>query len=183
MKKIRSLLSCIALSLFVFACNSSSGPKEVLIKNKFKIQLPEYMHPNKGLNKDASLAYINGQKEIYVMVVEDSFEEVRKVLTDYELNDHLPFGLDSYCQIRCSNTEGSFLTTADFTKLKQQTINGLKAYVFENTRTINQVNTYYQIVLIEGKDTYYQVVAWTLANRKDKHKTTLEKMCFSFEEL
>ena len=141
------------------------------------------MRPRNSLNEDASLVYMNGLKEVYVMVIEDSYESIEQFIVESDWEDEYTNDFDGFCQLVCRHDGEYFLTPDDYKKLKDSNINGLNAKIFENTRLVNNINAYYTLALVEGKDTYYQVIAWTLPDRKNKHKETLENMINSFEEL
>jgi len=173
----------ITIILSFFSCNFSSEPKEITIDDKFKIMVPGYMRQRNSLNEDASLVYMNGLKEVYVMVIEDSYDSIEQFILENDWEDEYTNDFDGFCQLVCRHEGEFFLTPNDYKKLQDGNINGLKAKVFQNTRIVNNINVYYTLALIEGEDTYYQVIAWALPDRKNKYKETLENMINSFEEL
>ena len=177
------ITTSLITTLLLFSCNSSSEPKEIVTNDKFKVQIPGNMTPANNLNKEASMIYAHMRQEIYIMVIEDTFEEIKTAIIENDLEDEYSLGFDLFCELVSNEEEDTFLVIDDRDKLKKTTINGLNARFFEDSRKINGVNIFYKIALIEGKDTYYQVIAWTVASRKDRHNTTLENMIYSFEEL
>jgi len=183
MKQNLYLLTSALIISALFSCNFSSEPKEITVENKYKIVVPGYMRSRNSLNEDASLVYINAMKEVYVMVIDENRESIDRFIEDNDWEDEYTTDFDGYCQLVCRQDGEYFLTPDDYKKLQDGTINGLKARFFENTRMINNIKAYYTLALIEGEDTYYQVIAWTLPDRINKYKDTLENMIRSFEEL
>ena len=182
-KSIFLFITTLLITLLVSSCGTSSEPKEIVTNDKFKLQIPGIMSPANKLNEDASMIYAHMRQELYVMVLEDTFEELETIFIESELDDEYIVDFDLFCELVSDEEEGAFITIDDRNKLKETTINGLKARFFEDSRKLNGINAFYKIALIEGKDTYYQVIAWTVASRKEQHNTTLENMIYSFEEL
>lgn len=180
-------LYILTISLIIastlFSCNFSSEPKEITVEDKYKIVVPGYMRSRNSLNKDASMVYINSVKEVYIMVIDESRERIDQFIEENDWEDEYTTDFDGYCQLACRQDGEYFLTPDDYKQLKDGTINGLRARFFENTRMINNVKAFYTLALIEGEDTYYQVISWTLPDRVNKYKETLENMIHSFEEL
>ena len=175
------LLMLISQLLLMSSCGSPES-REVVIENKFKMQLPGYLSSN-NLNEDASLMYANLLREVYVMVMEDTFEAMHNALVENELTDDYSSDFNGFCKLVSNDESDAFLITDDRPKLKDTTINGMQSRYYENTRKINGVDAYYKLALVTGKSTYYQVIAWTLASRADRHDKALKEMIDSFEEL
>ena len=177
-------ITTILITLFVSSCGTtSSEPREIVTNAKFKMQIPGNMSSANRLNEDASMIYAHMRQELYVMVIEDPFEELETIIVESDLEEEYSLNFDLFCKLVSNEEEDAFLIVDDRDKLKETTINGLKARFFENSRKVNGVNIFYKIALIEGKDTYYQVIAWTITSKKDRHDTTLKNMIYSFEEL
>lgn len=140
------------------------------------------MKSTTALNEDASLQYMNAFRDIYVMVIEDTFEEVENVIVN-ELLDDFPEGFEGFCELAGMNEEDSFIINSDLEHLRNEQINGLTAKVYENIRNFDGIDAYYKIALIEGKDTYYQVVCWVSDKAKDKYEKTINDIVNSFTEL
>lgn len=181
-KKAIFLVSAMALAALFFSCNTQA-PREVIINDAFKMQIPAYMRSQKNLNETATMVYASAIKEIYAMVIEDKAEHIAQIITDNNLSGVIHADLDGFSKLAGGNEGEFFLTPADLDKLKDGVIHNLKAKLFENTRKINGVTIYYKIALVEGENTYYQVIVWTLADRKAKHEEILENMLRSFEEV
>lgn len=147
------------------------------------MQIPKFMRSQKSLNEAASMVYASNIRELYVMVLEDPVEQIEQVISENDLDDVINIDLDGFSQLIGSNEGEYFLTPTDLEKLKDASIHNLKARLFENTRKINGINVYYKVALVEGKNTYYQIIAWTLAERKIKNKALIDNIINSFEEL
>jgi hypothetical protein len=182
-KSIFTLFFVLLSQLLLLSSCESSKPREVVIDNKFKMQLPGYVSDQKRLNEEASLMYANLLREVYVMVIEDSFEEMNNAIIENDLVDDYSLDFDGFCKLVANNETDAFLVKDDISKLKSTTINRMSSRFYEGTRNITGADIYYKIALVKGKETYYQVVAWTLASRADRYGEVLGEMIYSFEEL
>lgn len=167
----------------ILLAGCSTEPQEVVIDNKYKLTLPGDLTSTTRLNDDASFQYYNGFKELYIMVIEDAFDEVYTSITDLELEGEYPFNFEGFCMLACSGDENVFAGVSDREKLEKTTINGLDARTFDNVRTLNGIEVYYKMALVQGKETYYQIITWTLPERSEKYGTVMEDMINSFTEI
>lgn len=177
------ILLLFTVSAILLATSCSSEPREVVIDNKYKMDIPGDLISTSQLNDDASLQYFNAFKELYVMVIEDTPDEVYAAITELELEGEYPFNFEGFCMLACSGEEDVFAAVSDRQKLKNTTINGLNACTFDNTRTINDVDVYYKMALVQGDETFYQIITWTLPQRSKKYDTVMDDMINSFAEL
>jgi hypothetical protein len=49
--------------------------------------------------------------------------------------------------------------------------------------TVEGIDVFYSIGIYEGKDSYYQVLAWTLKSKQYSYKTKMNKILYSLAEL
>jgi hypothetical protein len=146
--------------------------------------IPGNMKPTNALNDGASLQYQNRLQELYIIVIDNAKEEFMNDLVDNDLLDIYPASFEGYCDLLSDheNNSGVFLEQQDKHLLTRETIHNLPATTFENVRRIEKMDIYYKIALIEGKEHYYNVVAWTLASRKKRFEKTIATMIASFKE-
>jgi hypothetical protein len=163
--------------------SSESKTEKIIANNKFSINLPDYLEETKDLNKDATLQYLNPVREVYVMVIEDDKKELHDVLIENELQEIFPANVEGFARLTGSAEEDAFLIIDDWENMRDTTINNLPAIVFENSRKIDGVSIYYYLAFVEGKDTYYQILTWTLAYREKLYKNTFQEIIYSFKEL
>ena len=70
-----------------------------------------------------------------------------------------------------------------FMDVKNTKINGLNAKTFSVTGKVDGIDAFYKIAYIEGKDTYYQVLIWSLLKKQEKYTPEMEKIIASFKEI
>lgn len=183
MKSIINLLPLFCCTVLFFGSCKSKPPREVVIDDKFKMEIPGFMSPVRNLNADASLQYQNLIRDMYVMVIEDEPEKVYSAIIENEWGEEYTLDFEGFCKIVASKDSNSFVIYDDRDKFKNERINGLNAYTFENSRTINDIDVYYQVALVQGKETFYQVICWTAAKKQKRHQQAITDMIYSFAEL
>ena len=65
---------------------------------------------------------------------------------------------------------------------KNLTIDGHPAVQYVFPATVSGINAHMWITLVDGKNGYYHITAWTLASRKDANARVLEQVVTTFHE-
>jgi len=175
MKKIFALCIFVALT----SCSESKEVETITIKNKFTVQLPEYLSETQDLHQGASLQYQNALKEFYVVIIDEPKQEyfdIAATTTDFSAD------FDGYHDILKTGLEGD-IAEIKITPTKDLQINGLKAKTFSLTGDIEGIPVYYEVAYLDGKERFYQIVTWTLETSKDKYKEPMQKIINSFKEI
>lgn len=177
-------LGLTALIILLASCDAMVKKVEVVTDNKFKLQLPDYLADVKGdLNDEAQLQYMNGLREVYfVALYEPKSEFDNYIEIGVFEGDDSDSPLDIYADLLNEMTEES----SENYKLKQRidtVINGNSAIVCHQTKKVDGIDTYFVTAFVQGVSDYYQIYSWTLLERKDRYKSQLEEMIFSFQEI
>ena len=183
-KNMIKFLGLTALILLLASCDAMVKKVEVVTDNKFKLQLPDYLADVKGdLNDEAQLQYMNGLREVYfVALYEPKSEFDNYIEIGVFEGDESDSQLDIYADLLNEMTEES----SENYKLKQRidtVINGNSAIVCHQTKKVDGIDTYFVTAFVQGVSDYYQIYSWTLLERKDRYKSQLEEMIFSFQEI
>lgn len=168
---MKKLLALTALVILLISCNSNTEYQTVKVKNKYSLELPDFLSEVQNLNPEASLQYQNPLKEFYVIVL----DEPKADFTD-------PISLEEYKNILRTNLEAS-LENPTFSPIRDTVINGLKTKLSSLSDKTDGIAIYYQFAYIESKTHFYQILTWTLENRKDKFSQDMDKIIASFKEL
>lgn len=173
MKKI------VALCLFtiLLSCDSKEV-QTVTVKNKYTLQVPDFLSKSSDLHEDASLQYQNALREFYVVVIDEPKEDFYSIA---ETTEDFPADFEGYHQILRSGLEQE-IGKVDITPTKDTQINGLKAKTFSLSGEIETIPVFYEIAYIEGKDRFYQIVTWTLKDNKEKYGEQMRNIVSSFKE-
>lgn len=185
----------VFLSLFIFsfalnACQSSSKKeskeaefKTLNVKNKFSLDIPSLLKVDSTLSKDASLGLANPIKELYTIVIEDPKNEFFNAITENGLDSVYSKDLAGYSKLLKTGMLDNLSEIYQESEPLKTTINGLESNTLEVAGKVEDVKIYYYVAHIKGKDTFYQIITWTLLNRKEMHKALMEKIVFSFKEM
>jgi len=180
MKKINILLLTI---LFITSCQSGDTEKIVTIESKYSISIPSFLvKASTELNEDASLQYLHTWKEFYVIVIDESKSEMQKALIDNNLTNEYSNDIEGYSDLLLDGFEDglSIYNKSDIVDTK---INNMPAKLLSISGRIEGVDVYYSLAFIEGKERYYQIMAWTLLNKESKYKAQMNKIMYSLKEL
>ncbi|MBC7425559.1 MAG: hypothetical protein H7321_03395 [Bacteroidia bacterium] len=179
MKKIIILL-LILVSLN--SCESFDKEQVVRYQNKYTLSIPDYLTKATNLNDEASLQYMNGSKEFYVIVIDESKSELNKALVDNNLTEQYEDNIQGYANLLIDGFEAT-LKSPKKSKIIDTVINKLPARLLTFTGTVEGIDAFYTIAFIEGKETYYQIMSWTLMSKQDEYKEKMSKIMYSFKEL
>jgi hypothetical protein len=133
----------------------------------------------KDLNDDASLQYQNLFKEFYVVIIDESKESFKLAIEINELEDIYESNFEGYTELLVGNLEAA-VTFKNKTETETK-INGLPAKILEFEGNVDGIDIYYQVAYIDGITNYYQIMTWTLANKKETYKETMDEMFQSFK--
>lgn len=175
---ILSFLGCDQLST-----QSVSNTKFKLINSQatYQIAVPDYMEPGTELSDDASLQYQNLYKELYVVVLDESWREFKESYQNARIyNDSLSV-LDNYVDVQYDAISLDIEITSDVIR-KSVKINGLPARIiqFDGMVDVIDVPVTYYYTFYQGPDNIYMMLSWTAKSKKSKHLPIQEKIAKSF---
>ena len=186
---MKAKLYALAASALFFAsaCIPSSSKKasaemETVESDHFSLEIPVGLRENDRLNEDAVLCYASLLKGIYIMVLEDTKEEFEAALINEELTDYYTNDLDGYDQLITdafgidSDVETGQRTT------EKKTVNGLPCIANSFSLEANGTPFAYDLVCVEGRDHYYQLIFFTQEKDSEKYAAIRAKVLASFRE-
>jgi 23S rRNA G2069 N7-methylase RlmK/C1962 C5-methylase RlmI len=180
MKKINILLLTI---LFITGCQSGDTEQIVTIGNKYSVSLPSFLvKASTTLNEDASLQYLHTWKEFYVIVIDESKSEMQKALEDNNLTDDYANDIDGYSSLILDNFE-QVISISNKSEIVTTQINNMPARLITINGRTEGIDAFYSLAFIQGKERYYQVMAWTLSNKEYAYKEKMKKIMYSLKEL
>ncbi len=198
---IRTSRFLTALSIFSVLAFSSCGggnsregrddagePKEKKIKmeeasaNDYKLMVPKHMVKTTDLNDEASLQYQNIYKELYIIVIDeprDTIIESFKMLGEY---DDTKSPVENYRTFLMDQLESNMDIKAE-PEIRKEKINGMDAEIVSFNAKVEGVayEVFYQAAFYEGKNNFYYLSTWTLANKKGDNREEMEAMIKSFK--
>lgn len=146
--------------------------KEKEIGNVYHVSIPDYMTKTFSLNDVASMQFLNSSKETYVIVIEDSKEEL--LVAGSPFRDPEEF----YRHFEQSFTD----QTCEIGPVNALKINGNRAVQVEITKPFKEYNVSYLITVIESDSHFYKMLAWTIEDYKDQYLDDFKKIASSFRD-
>ena len=172
----------IATFLTLISCGTGRKSEDVVVEGKFTMKIPLNMGVATDLNDDASLQYQNLFNELYIIVIDESVSGFDSLVVDNDLEEDYGVDLEGYFNLvidGCTmNLENPLVSDAI-----DININGLSSKQIGIEGEIEGIEIYYCYTVIKGKSTYYQIVTWTLLEKKARNEKLLKKIALSFKEV
>lgn len=153
----------------------------VRVKGMYSLDLPDFLTETDDLNDEASLQYQNPFREFYAIVIDEPKTELIKALEVNSLYDYYSADLEGYSQLLLDGIENA-AEMNDIPEFTDTKINGLKARTIGLEGVTDGISIYWKIAYIEGNNNYYQVLAWTLSEKRETHEKDMEAIINSFKE-
>ncbi|MGL2987732.1 hypothetical protein ACSVH5_09060 [Flavobacterium sp. RSSA_27] len=179
MKKITILFLTI---LSLYSCQLGDEQQIVTIENKYSVVIPSFLTKTSRLNDDASLQYQHAWKEFYVIVIDESKAEFQKALDDNNLTETYTNDIKGYSGLLINGIEMA-ISVSHKSEIIDTTINNMPAKLITIRGRAEGIDAYYSLAYIQGKERYYQIMAWTLQNKEYEYKDKMNRIIYSFKEL
>jgi hypothetical protein len=176
------LTSCV-LNLFKDEKKTAKAELEtVTINENYSMGIPKFMTKATGLNDEASLQYQNIFKETYVIVIDENKQEFIDAYQQLQGYDSSTSVISSYADTQVQLTTSSMNVLAK-SEVKFFPLNGLNAANIEIDAELEGIKTpiTYFLTFVEGDESLYFVMAWTLQKYKDDYRETFAEMAKTFK--
>lgn len=178
---MKNLYLIAVCSLLLISCNKMDNAETIVVGGRYSIDIPKSYTTTKDLNQDASLQYNDAKRELYVIVIDEPKEAITKALVENGLENTYTPDLKGYSQLIVDNMTPKVQadTLSPFTDI---TIGGLKGRASGIQGVVQGHHIYWKMAFVEGKSRYYQIMLWTLADRRKKHEAEMQSIIDSFKE-
>lgn len=136
---------------------------------KYSIIVPNYFTETDKLNLEASMQYMDLEKSIYFMVID-------------ELKSNTIFDYDEYYEQMTKRFQSN-LTKIEIIETKDVTINSLPSKYRLLKGKMHGRMMYIKSYLIDGIATFYQLTSWTSIPNNEYFNRDIDKVVYSFEEI
>lgn len=175
-------LSALPVFLILVACGPQKGNETVVINDLYSMEIPNALNPTTDLNEDASLQYQNVFKELYVIVIDETASEFKDALVENGIDSLYTNDLYGYSDLLMTGVNME-LGNGRSPEFVDKNINGLEARVVDLDAVYDGLDIFYKFAFFQGKEHYYQIMTWCLAERKYVHQQDMDDMINSFREL
>jgi hypothetical protein len=170
MKKTILFLSILCISFHLYSQSFSSQKGG----NCFTIDIPDYMTKTYELNDNSSIQYINISKEAYMIVIEDSKEQLEsKGMKFVSPKDFLENFLNDF---KKDNNKRKLSAYVNFES------NGNKHSQVEFTWEQEGTEFYMLLTIAETNKHFYNIMCWTIMDNKKMLKDDYLKISKSIVE-
>ena len=142
---------------------SSDGRSKLVVPAGFKV--------DDTLHDDAELEVSNVWEENYLVVLTESKLDFDDITVDEHSELTLGILVDSLDSARIEKGP------------RELRIHGLRALQYEVRGSIDGVRVVYLHTTVNGKESFYQIVAWTLPSKFKENEPKMRGMIASFEEV
>jgi bifunctional DNA-binding transcriptional regulator/antitoxin component of YhaV-PrlF toxin-antitoxin module len=163
------------LALLLGSCDAI--PHEIRVEGQYQLTIPSSMRAVDDLDEKASLQYANFGKEIYFTLNQIPRAEVKKTLGEAAVTTDSLLNLETYAKFISSTFK--YTVSADAINLKSKG----EFFYLEFIGEIPEAKLYYQLLFAADEEYFYQLIAWTLADRKSLYEEDLKAILESFELL
>ncbi|MFN8336771.1 MAG: hypothetical protein U0U09_16695 [Cyclobacteriaceae bacterium] len=169
-------LILLFVALTVVFGSKAQTMKEYKGGHVFTINLPDYMIRTVGLNDVASIQYKSDDKDVAGFVIYDTKEEL--ALAEVTFASVREF-YDGFI--------ADFLTDQENRQVSEpvsQTKAGINFIEADATYYDKELETeiYYHVGVVETKKSFYKVLAWSAADKKDQFKADFQKILYSLKD-
>lgn len=200
---MKKMLSLMASGLLLAGCNLSSlrngfdkdEGKEVLAKAKFdrvlvdstgEMQVYASMNRATSLSQSATLQFSDPFKELYLIVIKENKSGFEEAVRDYR-DQYVPYVKDSSSLIAIYGDFTSTRTAKNMdggkdSLMSVKNLNGMEYRSYAITGSYQKIPLFYFKGIYKSGRYLYQVVTWTLAERRNLYEGVMKKMVESLVE-
>jgi hypothetical protein len=168
--------------LFFTSCQSVDKDQLVTIENKYSISIPSFLTKVNNLNEDASLQYQHAWKEFYVIVIDESKSELQKALIVNNLTKTYSNDISGYSKLILDVFERG-ISGSQKSEIIDTLVNNMPARLLTVSGRVEGIDAFYSLAFIQGKERYYQIMAWTLSSNEYEYRDKMSHVMYSLKEL
>ncbi len=167
-----SLSSCSnVIKALLNSKNSSTSTVEIKSDDeKYSLTIPSNWKKSNDLHEDSIIGALNGAKEQYAIVLNESTQDFKDGFTLKEYFDVIKENMSD-------TIEGTQWSTETDT-----IIDGNPAIYIEVSGTIDNMKAMYYIYLVKTSDSFNQILGWTLLSKADSNRQIITDTLKSFKE-
>lgn len=171
------VLAFVFVSCGLYACIHKTVFNETVVEGRYSIAIPEYLEPTSDLHSKASAQYQSLDKEVYLVVLDDSKTFINRLELNYTLQSYTKLVLSQpFLKVLSRNrkvVQDSVSKTVNGNNILLTTIEG----EFSNQSIV------YKLAVIETPKRFYQLVVWVRADKLLKREAEMLEIIESFKEL
>jgi hypothetical protein len=157
------------VSAIFFASCSDQKWAHVTVNNTYSLQIPAYLEPG-VFYPEASLQYKNEEREVYLVVIDESKAQFKEYGLDYDLHTYF-------------NVTARKIDSLSRPKVQALIIHSDSALTTTLLGTVSNIPVSYQVLCLESRSRFYKLVIWMRSQDREKYSVDVDKIIHSFKEL
>lgn len=178
MKFIKWFSPLLIAFTFLACSDSDANMVTETVNGKFTVDVPDYMTELNLENPDAIFQYGNELKEHYVMVINETHEELAEYGLEMEIQEYADLSMD-YLKMSINNPQVEEVGNGI------QEINGMEAlgYKIRGVFPDNNLDIFYYAMFYRSDKGFYYLTTWTLGEREERFAKSMESITHSLKEI
>lgn len=167
------------LILFFLSLSCTYGQtklKEFKAGHSFTISLPEYMSKTVGINSASAIQYKSVVKDVYGFVIFDTKEELQLAEMNFASIDEF---YESFISDFLADQENRKVSKPKAKSLGENKFMECDLTYYDKEA---EMEIYYLVGIVETKTSFYKVLSWSAADKKDKFKADFQAILYSLKD-
>lgn len=171
----KRLIFLFCFSVNFYSCVERLDFTEVKVNDQYELTVPGYLHACTDLHKNAAVQLQSTENDIYLIVIDEKKSVISDLGMHYKLKSYYATVLKQpfISEIKNSTTDSIPI---------QKKIAGNEALITNINGWVNNQHVFYKLAVIETPISFYQVVVWTRADKKNRLENDMTKIIESFRE-
>lgn len=176
MKKLLILFTS-SLALATSTLLAQTNTKEYKVGHVFTINLPDYMTKTGGLNSAAAIQFINVEKDVAGIVIEDTKESLQ-LAEVANLSDINKF-YDAFISDFLKGEEKRTVSAPVNKKIGTTNFTECDVSYYDKD---SKIEIYYFVGIAETPTSFYKVLCWGKLENKGTYKADFQKILYSLKD-
>ncbi len=173
---LKRIFSIYCIVVFFHSCSKTIDFTEVKVDEYYELTVPEYLHPCTDLHKNAAVQLQSTDNDIYLIVIDEKKSIIHNMGMYYTLKTYNSTILKQSFLSQIKNV------TKDSIPVTMQ-IGTNKAVITNIKGDVNNQHVFYKLAVIETPASFYQIIVWTRADKKEHFENNMLKIIQSFREV
>lgn len=175
-------LILLALTVLTLSACDSAKPKTITINGKYSIVIPAFLTKSELPAGEYTVQYENVPKAFHLVTMDETLVEMQQAIDEAGLSELYENNLDSYADIVFNAMEENVEMYKKSTPV-DTIINGIPARLIKFNANVEGFDLFYTAAAYQGKDTYHQVMTWTLTEKQAEYEKQMEDIMYSLKEI
>jgi hypothetical protein len=175
-------LILLSLTAIILSACDSDKPTTITVNGKYSIDIPSFLTKSELPGEEFTVQYENVLRAFHLVTIDESMLEMEQAYEEAGLSELYENNIDSYAEIVFSGIEEN-VEVYKKSAIADTTINGLPARMMKFNARVEGFDLYYTAAAYQGKDTFHQVMTWTLTEKQAEFEKQMEDIMYSFKEI